>query len=74
MCAHVLTDAPFTKGAYSLAVFVALLQPLPAAVSLRRLFPWDWFLPLVFTDRRRTAVAPESQTNILTPDPVKQVN
>jgi hypothetical protein len=132
MCAHVLTDAPFTKGAYSLAVFVAMLQPLPAAVvntlrpiatysypiyilhylisslvaykifdraqlqptpayillgsfvvfglsllaavSLRRLFPWDWFLPLIFTDRRRTTVASEPQANMLTPDPVKQVN
>jgi peptidoglycan/LPS O-acetylase OafA/YrhL len=111
MSIHLMNDSfPFTKGLYSLAVFVALLQPLPAtvvnalrpvviysypiyilhfmvshlvtqklfsgahleatpanvllgsiavfglsllaSVLLRRLFPRDWFLPLIPVRRR----------------------
>lgn len=110
MAVHLLNESlPFTKGIYSLAVFVAFLQPLPsglinflrpvavfsypiyilhlwvvrvvisifyraqveqtlagvlmgsviafglsllAALALRKLFPWDWFLPLIPIKRR----------------------
>lgn len=112
---------PFTKGLYSLAVFVALLQPLPAvvvnalrpiatysypiyiihylvsyivaykifrrapvaatpgkillgslfvfglsllaSVALRKLFPHDWFLPLIPIKRRRRGAERSQRTS-----------
>jgi peptidoglycan/LPS O-acetylase OafA/YrhL len=120
---HLLNDSlPFTKGIYSLAVFVAFLQPLPAglvnflrpiaifsypiyilhlwvvrvvisifyraqveptlasvltggvivfglsllaAFVLRRLCPWDWFLPLIPIKRRGRDVESVRQPDVL---------
>lgn len=132
MFVHLVNDSlPFTKGIYSLVVFLALLQPIPArivnslrpiatysypiyilhllvssvvvsflyrsriepsaslvllgsvlifglsllaSVVMRRLFPWDWFLPLIPIKRREVDSERGYKPAILNQQAVKQAD